>query len=98
MKASWPPNCDSCSEQLTEPGALVITPPTAAGYCRKLHLCVKCFRLRALDTMHGSYAAFEEGPLTRFNCQTCEHPFYEHVPNGLGCATFKEGNVRHGYR
>jgi hypothetical protein len=42
--APWPPNCDSCSARLTEPGAVVLTPPTATGLCRKLHLCVDCFR------------------------------------------------------
>lgn len=42
-KAAWPPFCDSCSVRLTEPGAVVITPPTATGLCRKLHLCVSCF-------------------------------------------------------
>jgi len=43
-KAPWPPYCDSCSNRLTEPGAVVLSPPTATGLCRKLHLCVECFR------------------------------------------------------
>ena len=42
-KAPWPPNCDSCSAKLTEPGAVVIAPPTPDGWCFNLHLCVRCF-------------------------------------------------------
>jgi hypothetical protein len=50
-KTAWPPFCDSCSARLTEPGAVVLTPPMATGLCRKLHLCVSCFEgmFRGLD-------------------------------------------------
>ena len=50
-RAPWPPFCDSCSLRLTEPGAVVLTPPGAMGLCRKMHLCVGCFHgmFRGLD-------------------------------------------------
>lgn len=36
--------CDRCGEELTEPGALEISPPTANGVCVKTHVCVKCWK------------------------------------------------------
>jgi hypothetical protein len=35
--------CNWCLAALTEPGALLFTPPTAYGECRKIHLCVSCY-------------------------------------------------------
>lgn len=37
------PICDSCGNELAEPGALVFGPPTGQGWARKYHLCVGCF-------------------------------------------------------
>jgi len=35
--------CDRCGEELTEPGALEISPPGDGGLCVKTHVCVKCW-------------------------------------------------------
>jgi len=35
--------CNWCLAILTEPGALVFTPPDAAGQCVKIHVCVGCY-------------------------------------------------------
>lgn len=37
------PICDSCQEELDEFGAILLSPPSADGRVRKLHLCVKCY-------------------------------------------------------
>jgi hypothetical protein len=42
--------CNSCGRQLTEPGAILFSPPkeTAGGetiMCNKYHLCQECFEL-----------------------------------------------------
>lgn len=39
----WPPTCDKCSTTLTEPGAVILTPPNGLGRCTQGHLCVSCF-------------------------------------------------------
>lgn len=38
-------DCDTCGEELKQPGALLFTPPEGDPRCEciKLHLCVKCF-------------------------------------------------------
>lgn len=35
---TWPPICDRCGEPLTEPGAVVLSPPVN-GQVHKLHVC-----------------------------------------------------------
>ncbi len=35
-------DCDSCGNELEEPGAILLGPP-AAGIVHKYHLCVDCF-------------------------------------------------------
>jgi hypothetical protein len=42
-EASWPPSCDGCGDPLTEPGALVFSPPNLSGQCWKKHLCTRCY-------------------------------------------------------
>ena len=41
--------CDRCGEELTEPGALEISPPTANGVCVKTHVCVKCWKMGPIE-------------------------------------------------
>ena len=35
--------CNWCLAILTEPGALVFTPPDEVGRCNKIHVCVGCY-------------------------------------------------------
>ena len=35
--------CNWCLAILTEPGALVFTPPDEVGRCNKVHVCVGCY-------------------------------------------------------
>jgi hypothetical protein len=37
------PNCVYCKEELTEYGALLLSPPDNKNNIRKLHLCKKCY-------------------------------------------------------
>lgn len=43
-KKSMVVRCNSCLAILTEPGALLFTPPDAIGQCLKIHWCVRCYR------------------------------------------------------
>lgn len=36
-------DCMICEEALTEPGALLFSPPDVWSACRKLHLCNDCY-------------------------------------------------------
>lgn len=36
--------CDKCGEVLSEPGALLFSPPDASSQCTKIHLCVWCWQ------------------------------------------------------
>lgn len=42
-------HCDVCGRILTEPGALLFSPP-ANGTCSKWHICVTCFEDKAWCT------------------------------------------------
>ena len=54
--------CDSCDCELTEPGALVFSPPTGLlSVWSKFHLCVSCWS--------EHFVIFDE------NGWTVEHPF-----------------------
>jgi hypothetical protein len=37
------PICDKCKNELNELGAILFSPPDAAGLVKKIHLCVKCY-------------------------------------------------------
>lgn len=37
-------NCEACHKLITEPGALIFSPPQR-GMCGKHHLCRKCYYL-----------------------------------------------------
>ena len=41
--------CWMCETELTEPGAILISPPTLHGICAKYHICVDCFT-RLMET------------------------------------------------
>lgn len=36
-------NCDYCDKELTEPGALIFSPPDEDGRVWKFHKCVDCW-------------------------------------------------------
>ena len=38
------PLCDMCENELTEYGAIVLSPPNEKNMVRKFHLCVECYR------------------------------------------------------
>ncbi|MDB5183034.1 MAG: hypothetical protein JWO47_818 [Candidatus Saccharibacteria bacterium] len=42
------PTCDTCGKELTEFGAIVLSPPDESSKVRKYHLCVDCFEKLAL--------------------------------------------------
>lgn len=37
------PKCDSCGQELTEFGAIVLSPPNTENQVRKFHLCKGCY-------------------------------------------------------
>lgn len=51
LSRSWPPCCDRCKAQLTEPGAVVLSPPMSVkeapaivtNLVLKFHVCVRCY-------------------------------------------------------
>lgn len=38
------PICDKCSKELTEFGAILLSPPNNKSEVKKFHLCVACYR------------------------------------------------------
>ena len=47
VKKSWSIRCELCQMELSEPGALIFSPPEngmdGAGRVRKYHVCLKCW-------------------------------------------------------
>jgi hypothetical protein len=37
------PKCDKCKNELTEFGAILLSPPDKDGMVKKFHLCVVCY-------------------------------------------------------
>ena len=37
------PVCDKCGDELTEFGAILLSPPAEDGTVKKLHVCVSCY-------------------------------------------------------
>jgi hypothetical protein len=44
------PTCNACQLELSEPGALLFSPPNMEQEVMKLHLCVKCFE-KVMDVL-----------------------------------------------
>ncbi|MCA9308762.1 hypothetical protein KC973_00135 [Candidatus Saccharibacteria bacterium] len=38
------PQCDICSSELAEFGAILLSPPNNDGLVRKLHVCTACYK------------------------------------------------------
>ena len=60
-------SCSACDEPLTEPGALLFSPPDESDSCKKLHLCATCYkrtieslRLPAPPVLEYRFAALEQ--------------------------------------
>lgn len=37
------PRCDICKKELTEFGAILLSPPDESGSVRKFHVCAECY-------------------------------------------------------
>ncbi|MCK5020919.1 MAG: hypothetical protein KAS32_28130 [Candidatus Peribacteraceae bacterium] len=37
------PTCDICSIDLSEFGAIILSPPDKSGMVRKFHICIVCY-------------------------------------------------------
>ncbi len=37
------PKCSKCSNELDEPGGILLSPPDNENKAKKYHLCVQCF-------------------------------------------------------
>ncbi len=37
------PKCDKCGQELTEFGAILLSPPNQDGEVKKFHLCTSCY-------------------------------------------------------
>ena len=49
------PVCDSCKQELSQYGAILLSPPTDDSEVKKIHLCVDCYEL-ACATLSLSYS------------------------------------------
>ena len=38
------PQCDKCKKELTEFGAILLSPPDVKNMVRKFHLCKECYQ------------------------------------------------------
>jgi len=38
------PTCNNCGEELTEFGAVLLSPPNSKSEVKKFHLCVNCYK------------------------------------------------------
>lgn len=38
------PKCDKCGEELTDYGAILLSPPNQTGQVQKYHLCKACYQ------------------------------------------------------
>lgn len=38
------PKCDKCGKELTEFGAIVLSPPNKNSEVKKFHICVECYK------------------------------------------------------
>ncbi len=45
--------CDYCHEELTKPGAILLSPPDSEGRVVKIHICVACYGSIPAPTPRG---------------------------------------------
>ena len=45
------PTCDKCGSELTEFGAILLSPPNADNDVHKYHLCVACYESMVRDML-----------------------------------------------
>lgn len=43
------PVCDKCKNELTEFGAILLSPPDEKGMVKKMHLCRECYNQLTTD-------------------------------------------------
>lgn len=43
------PVCDRCGKELTEFGAILLSPPNTENTVKKLHLCIDCYEIVISD-------------------------------------------------
>lgn len=79
-KPDWPPCCNKCGKQLSEPGALCFGPPDDANLAYKLHFCRGCW-LRFLEWI-------ESPPLAAFASATSAEQFMAIAKEQLRPAKF----------
>lgn len=46
------PTCDICGKELTDFGAIVLSPPDEDGTVDKFHVCQPCYSGQILDLLH----------------------------------------------
>ncbi len=47
------PTCDICGKELTDFGAIVLSPPDEHGAVDKFHVCQACYDGQILDLLHA---------------------------------------------
>lgn len=57
-------NCSWCGDALTEPGALLFSPPDSCGKVRKAHVCVGCWEAYPLPHQPETLPRWSNDPLS----------------------------------
>lgn len=67
------PLCDFCSDELTEFGAILLSPPDPQGLVRKFHVCVTCYGIAMSLRKQQIRTAFFEASCkaTGYRCIGC---------------------------
>jgi uncharacterized protein with PIN domain len=47
------PKCDKCGEELTEFGAILLSPPNENSEVKKFHICVECYKIIESDLVQN---------------------------------------------
>jgi hypothetical protein len=78
----WPPCCRICREPLTEPGALLFSPPNEGDECAKEHFCKRCYGW--LAELISTHATRRWHPNPNLDCE-CGGKLHPRIVDKISC-------------